>query len=186
MAEASIIGSFVDDHSVLHIVASVTDDSDNSIGSTWAKVEVILQMLGCADQWLLGEQESVDFVIHTVGMIVIRCTHSLLSHLALIHVSWTLVVVTEWDRGGNDRKYIQTVHLLVSSVWSDVFFERCDRKRHLLKWSNPLSTANHEVLDRSDKASYLRGHEDSWEVVILFSLIFGRFVRNGLGCGTGC
>jgi len=45
MAEAAIIRSFVNDHSIFHVVASIADDSDDGVNSTRTHVEIVLKML---------------------------------------------------------------------------------------------------------------------------------------------
>ena len=84
-------------------------------------------MLGGSDKWLLGEQKSVDLVVHSMLVIVIRSSHSLLGHLALVHVTRRLVVVAEWDGRCDDGQDVEAVEFLVSRVRSDILFQSCNR-----------------------------------------------------------
>ena len=95
MSKASLIGRLIDDHGVFHIVSSVRDDSHNCISPTWAYVKIIFKVLASAHQWPLRKQKSIDFVIHSIRVVMVRCSHSLLGHLTLVHITWTLVVVAE-------------------------------------------------------------------------------------------
>ena len=55
MAKSSLVGTFVDDHSIFHVVSSVADDCHDSVGPTGTQVEIILQVLCCADKRRLRE-----------------------------------------------------------------------------------------------------------------------------------
>ena len=167
VGEAAIVGAFVDDHGVLHVVSGVADDGYDCISATGAQIEVIVEVLSRANQWSLWEKQAVDLVVHSIRVRVIRCAHRLLSHLALVHVSWALIVVAEWNSAGDDGKHIETVELLVSRVWSNVFLECRYGQGNLLKWADPLNCTNYEVLNRSDKSGNLRRKEYAWEVIIL-------------------
>ena len=103
VAKSSLVSSFVDDHSIFHIVSCVADDCHDSISSTGTQIEIILQVLCCADKGRLWEKESVDLVVHTVGMAVVRRSHRLLRHLTLVHVPRALIIVAEWNGRGYDR-----------------------------------------------------------------------------------
>ena len=166
VGEPSIVCTLIDNHRVLHIVASVGDDSNDSIGATWTHIEVVVQVLLGPDQWCLGEQKPVDLVVHPIGVSMVWCSHGLLGHLALVHVPWTLVVVAEGDRGGDHREDIERVHLLMRGVWSDVLFKSGDGKCYLLKWSYPFDASFLKVLYRPHEPGHLRRHEDTWEVVV--------------------
>ena len=156
VGKAPIVGAFVDDHGVLHVVPSVANDGYDCISATGAQIEVIVEVLGRANQRRLWEKQAVDLVVHSVGVRVIRCAHRLLSHLALVHVPWALIVVAEWNSASDDGEHIETVELLVSRVWPDVFLERRYGQSNLLKWSDPLNCTDYEVLYRSYKSGNLR------------------------------
>ena len=42
VAEPSLVSTFVDDHSIFHVITSVADDCYNSVGSTGTQVEIVL------------------------------------------------------------------------------------------------------------------------------------------------
>ena len=127
VGEAPIVRPLVDDHRVFHVVARVADYGNDGIGAAGAQIEVILQVLGRSHQRRLREQQTVDLVVHAVGVRMVGGAHRLLRHLALVHVAWALVVVAERDRARDDRQNVEAIELLVSRVWADVFFERRDR-----------------------------------------------------------
>jgi len=155
MAEAALIGTLIDDHGVLHVIAGIRDDGDDSVCSTWTDVKVIVEMLLRPDERLLREKESIDLVVHPVWMSMVRRTHCLLGHLTLIHVSWRLVVVAEGDRRRDDREHIDWFDLLMGRVWSDIFFKSSDRECELLERSDPLDTSLDKVLDWAHEARNL-------------------------------
>jgi hypothetical protein len=132
MTETSFIGTFVNNHSIFHVITCVGDNSHDCIGATWVLSEVILLILVGVDQGLLREEDTIDLVIHAIGVVVVGCTHGLLGHLALIHITRRLIVLRERLHGGDDTQNVHGVQLLMSSVRSDVFFLACDRKVQLL------------------------------------------------------
>ena len=103
VAKSSLVSTFVYDHCIFHVVSSVADDCNDSIGSTGTQVEIILQVLCSSHERSLWEQESVDLVVHTIWMTVVRRSHRLFCHLTLVHVSWALIIVAEWNCRGYDR-----------------------------------------------------------------------------------
>ena len=102
MAKASIVCTFINDHGIFHIIASVTNYSDYGISTRWTQVEIVFEMFRRAYKWLLREQQSVDLIIHSIGVRMIWSSHCLFSHLALIHVPRTLIVVAEGDGRRDD------------------------------------------------------------------------------------
>ena len=102
VGKSAIVGPLVDDHRIFHIVASVADYGNYGIGAARAQIEVILQVLSRSHERSLREEQAVDLVVHSVGVRVIRCAHRLLSHLALVHVPWALIVVAEWNSASDD------------------------------------------------------------------------------------
>lgn len=71
MSESSFITTLVDDHSIFHIISSVTDDSDNSIDSTWVVRHTILFKLIWFYQGYLGSSINKGFIIESITSIVI-------------------------------------------------------------------------------------------------------------------
>lgn len=142
MCKAPVIGTFVDYHSVLHIVACVAYDSNNRIRTAWTQIEIVLKVLRCSNKRRLGKQQPVNFVVHAVRVAMIRCSHCLFCHLTLIHISWTLVVVAEWDCGRYDRKNVKAVKFLMCRVWPNILFKCCYRESNLLQWTNPFDSTN--------------------------------------------
>lgn len=80
------------------------------------------------DQGLLWEENTIHFIVHAIGMVVVRGTHSLLGHLALIHVTRGLIVLREWLHGSYDTQNVHWVQFLVSGISSDIFLLASDRK----------------------------------------------------------
>ena len=126
MAESSLVCPFVHDHSIFDIITSVGDDCDNCVCSMRALIEIVIGLIVSSDKWSLGEEYTIDLVVHSEGMTVIWSRHRLLGHLALIHVSWRLVVVSEGDGRGDYRQHVQGVELLMGRVRTQVFFLDCD------------------------------------------------------------
>ena len=103
MGKPSLVRALIYDHSVFHIVPCVADDGDNSIRPRRTQIEVVLQVLGRANQRGLREKQPVYLVVHAVRVAVIGRAHGLLGHLALVHISGALVVVAEWNGRRDDR-----------------------------------------------------------------------------------
>ena len=61
-------------------------------------------------------QNSIQFVVEAIVPIEDSCSHGLFGHLALIHVSWRLVVVHEGDVLGEDRQVVTWMDLLVAAL----------------------------------------------------------------------
>ena len=80
------------------------------------------------DQGLLRKENPIHFIVHAIGVVVIRSTHGLLGHLALIHVTRGLIVLGERLHGGDDTQNVHWVQFLVSSISSDIFFLASDGK----------------------------------------------------------
>lgn len=95
VSKTIFIRTFVDYHSVFHIVASVRKYSHNSIcaGIVVTELEVFIQF--CPYQRFLAVENAIHFVIKSVVPIQHTGTHCLFSHLALIHVTWGLVMIEE-------------------------------------------------------------------------------------------
>ena len=55
MCESSLIGTLVNDHSILHIISSVRDNRNNSVRSVRVLSEIVLSILLSLDKWLLWE-----------------------------------------------------------------------------------------------------------------------------------
>jgi hypothetical protein len=109
MTKTTVIGSLVDNHSIFHVITSVGDNSHDSINSTRTLLEVVLTEGFSSHDRCLREQKSINFIIHSERMVVVRCSHGLLSHLALIHVSRTLVIVSKRYGGGNNGQHFSWV-----------------------------------------------------------------------------
>jgi hypothetical protein len=75
--------------------------------------EIVVGVVLCPHERGLREENSVHLVIHSVRMVVIWSSHCLLSHLALVHVSWRLVVVSKWNRRSNNGKHVYWVKFLM-------------------------------------------------------------------------
>jgi len=103
MTEASIIRTFVNNHSIFHIIPCVRNNSYHSVAAGWVLAKIIFIKSLSSHKGSLREKKSINFVIHTVGMGMVRSSHSLFCHLALVHVTWRLVVVAERNSVGNNR-----------------------------------------------------------------------------------
>jgi hypothetical protein len=95
MSKSSLVGTFVYDHSIFHIVASIRNNGDYSVCATRCLIEIIVYVVKRSNQWCLWEEQPINFIVHSIRVGMIGCSHSLLCHLTLIHVSWRLVVVAE-------------------------------------------------------------------------------------------
>jgi len=130
--ETSLIGALINNHGVFHVITCVRNDSYNSIGATWVLSEVILLIFVGVDQGLLGEEDTVHFVIHTIGVVVIGRSHSLLGHLTLIHVTRGLIVLWEGLHGSYNTQNVHRIQLLMSGVSPDILFLTSNREIKLL------------------------------------------------------
>jgi len=121
VTEASFVGTLVNYHGVLHVVTRVGNDSNDGVGTRRTLVKIVVLVLQGSYEGCLGEQDSVHFIVHAVRMGMVGRSHSLFGHLALIHVSGRLVVITEWNCRGNDRQHVDWVDLLMCHVSTQVF-----------------------------------------------------------------
>jgi len=55
MEKTTLVGTFVHDHGVFHVVAGVRDDSDDCVGALGTETEVVLSMVFGSDHWGLWE-----------------------------------------------------------------------------------------------------------------------------------
>ena len=136
MLKTSLVSSFIHNHGIFHIIPCVGNNRNDSIGSLRCLCKVILGMILCSDHWGLWEKYTVDFVIHTIRVIVIWSTHCLLCHLALIHVTWRLVVVGKRNGTGDDGEHVDWVHFLMSWISTEIFFKTSDWEIDLLERAN--------------------------------------------------
>jgi hypothetical protein len=131
----------------------------------------------CFDNGSLREEDSEDFIVCSVDMVVIRSSHRLFSHLALIHVPRTLVVVGKGSTTSHDREDVDRVNLLMSCVWSNVFFLTSNRHVDLFQRAYPLNASFTQVVHSPCESSRSREEEYSWPhhivVIILMSLCRG-------------
>lgn len=127
-------------------------------------------------QWLLGEEQTIDFVIHSERVVVIGCTHGLLGHLTLIHVSWRLVILREGLHSCDDTQNVNGVKFLMSRVGSDIFLQTSNRHIELLQRSDPLSATDLKVPHRTHKASHSRCEINPWEEFVLVGLCLRRLL----------
>mmetsp|Transcript_81928 Transcript_81928/g.237584 ORF Transcript_81928/g.237584 Transcript_81928/m.237584 type:complete len:246 (-) Transcript_81928:1612-2349(-) len=95
MPEPPLVGGFVDDHGVLHIVAGVRNHSHYSVGPCWVQVALRRIVHLCSHHGLLRVEDPEDLVVGPVAVVMVGRAHGLLQHLALVHVPRTLVVVRE-------------------------------------------------------------------------------------------
>ena len=95
MPKATVVSTLINNHSVFHVISGVSNDCHHRIHTTRTLLEIIFTEGFSSDDGRLREQESVDLVVHSEGVVVVWSSHGLLSHLALVHITWTLVVVSE-------------------------------------------------------------------------------------------
>ena len=127
MAKSYLISTLVDYHSIFHVITSIRNDSNDGVGTMGVLPEIILFITLSANQRLLREKNSIDFVIHTERMIVVGCSHCLFSHLALIHVTRRLIVFWERLHSCDDTQYVNRIKFLMSCVTPYVLLLTGDR-----------------------------------------------------------
>jgi hypothetical protein len=74
-------------------------------------------------------KNSVKLIIESVVPVQYTCTHGLLGHLALIHISWRLIVVQKGNMLRKDREEVCNGNLRMKTFW------KINISRDLLKWS---------------------------------------------------
>jgi hypothetical protein len=87
MTKSSFISTLIDDHGILHVVSCIRDNCNNSISTVGVLPEIVLLITLSTDKRLLREENTINLIVHTVRVVVVRSSHSLLSHLALIHIT---------------------------------------------------------------------------------------------------
>lgn len=108
MHESSLIRSFIDDHCVFNIIASVTQHCDDRVHARGILVEVQLTHCLVLNQRLLDIGDRVGLVVVSLQNVVTRSPHGLLRHLALVHVSRGLIVN---QKGNLGRQFTQNAFL---------------------------------------------------------------------------
>lgn len=103
---------------------------------------------------------------------MVGCTHSLLSHLTLIHITRRLIVLWEWLHSGNHTQNIDGIKFLMCGVRSYIFFLTCYGHIQLFKRTNPFSSTNFQISYRSNKSSDSGCHKNTREELILLTLLF--------------
>jgi hypothetical protein len=98
MCEPTFIGCLIDNHSVLHVEPRIRQNSHDSVCPTWVLVipKLTRRISLIPDNRSLRVVELVRLGIGSVPLIIESNPQSLLSHLALVHVTRGLVVVAEW------------------------------------------------------------------------------------------
>lgn len=93
VSEPIFIGALIDNHGVFHIISGIGEHSNNSISAGVVVTELEILIEFGPDEWFLAVQNTVHLVIKPVIPVQDTGPHGLLRHLALIHVTWGLVVV---------------------------------------------------------------------------------------------
>mmetsp|Transcript_29419 Transcript_29419/g.73543 ORF Transcript_29419/g.73543 Transcript_29419/m.73543 type:complete len:678 (+) Transcript_29419:260-2293(+) len=106
VAEPALVRPLVDDHRVLHVVPGVRDDRHHRVGARGVVVHLVLGVRFVADDGRLRRLDAVGLRVSPVREGVVRRAHSLLAHLALIHVARRLVEVTEGRERGDDGEEV--------------------------------------------------------------------------------
>lgn len=95
VGKASFVRTFVYYHSIFHIVTSIRNYCNYCVCAAGGLIEIIVDVIQCSHERCLGEEQPINFIIHSVGMSVIWGSHCLFGHLTLVHVSWRLVVIAK-------------------------------------------------------------------------------------------
>lgn len=93
VAETTFVCGFVDNHSVVHVVAGIRNNCDHSIHAIGEVVKSIFVVKRGADDWCLSGLKSVGLVVCSVSDGCTWRSHGLFAHLTLVHVSGGLVEV---------------------------------------------------------------------------------------------
>jgi hypothetical protein len=102
MSKSSLITTLINDHGILHIIASIAEDRNDGITTTTIvpKPKAIINLT--PDQGFLTLQNPIQLIIKPIIIVQNTSAHCLLGHLTLIHVTRGLVVVEEGDVLGQD------------------------------------------------------------------------------------
>lgn len=87
MAKSPFVCRLVEDHSIVHVIASIRYHGDNGVGAVREIVQPVLVMKRRPDDWSLTALESVQFVVGPVFQRDARRAHGLLAHLTLLQRS---------------------------------------------------------------------------------------------------
>ena len=99
--------------------------------------------------------DPVQFVVRSVLHRMRRGAHRLLAHLALVHVSRTLVVVTVRCHGGDLTEHHGGSEFHVSGFCPYIGGEAGDVHEYLFHGADPLGLAGGEVHDGADESARL-------------------------------
>ena len=85
--KSSLISALIENHSILHIVPGIRNDSHYSIDTLRTQPEIILRVVCSPHKRSLWEQYPINLVVHPIWVVVVGRSHGLLGHLTLVHVS---------------------------------------------------------------------------------------------------
>ena len=124
MGKPPFHGTFVDDHGVFHVVAGVGDDRHDGVGAVGVLVHLVGGLVSVLDNGRHGRLQPVHLVVGAVRQCHGGGAHGLLAHLALVHVSGTLVEITERGQTRNQRQHVHGVlfHVCHPTAEQDVRF----------------------------------------------------------------
>jgi len=167
MTETALVSGLVDNHGIFHIVTSVRNDSNDGVSTHGVLVEEVLLVRALVtNDGNLRILDTVDLVINTVRVGVVRSTHGLLTHLALIHVTGRLVVVGEGSERGNHGEDIRGRNFLMRrETGLEILRQASDFHSELLKSADVLNEGlvdsdSGEVVHRADEAGAGGGEGD--------------------------
>mmetsp|Transcript_63433 Transcript_63433/g.114346 ORF Transcript_63433/g.114346 Transcript_63433/m.114346 type:complete len:224 (-) Transcript_63433:196-867(-) len=127
-----LVGLLVDNHGVFHIIARVRDHCDHRIGADGMLVAVYLVVLLRADYRALRAVDAEHLVIWAEVVVVVGRGHGLFQHLALVHVTWRLVVIGEWSKCCQSGEHPRRLQLLVSEPHRQLLWDVLGVKLFLL------------------------------------------------------
>lgn len=150
MTEATFVCGLVDNHSVVHVVSGVGDNSHNCVHT----VGEVVQTVGVVERWShngrLTRLDAVQLVVGTVSNRGTWRTHGLFAHLALVHVTWRLVVVGEGGHVRDNREDVRGRELNMGrKTGNQVRLHTGNLHERLLERSDVIQLIQRQILNRA-------------------------------------
>ena len=156
VSKSTLVGRFVDDHSVVHVVSRVGDNSHNRICPIWVVIQAICVVKRGPDYRGLPCLQPINLVVCAIVERSPWCTHGLLAHLTLVHVTRRLVIVGEGCHVGDNRQYVCWSEFDVSGQVRDkILFQTRNLHERLLEWTDVVQLLEGKILNRSEHSGCL-------------------------------
>lgn len=115
MGKTSLERHLIQAHGVLHIISCIRDDSHTGISTERVIVKPVVVVRLCLQERTLWKVDPIQLVVGSLVNRVTWCSHRLLTHLTLVHITRRLIEFREGCHVRNDTHERVWIQLLVCS-----------------------------------------------------------------------